>query len=62
MRRWEEKYKKAFENYGYDYKFLEWRQQSMPLFITRQLVSRFESCVKGFIVSLGNVIITMKNI
>lgn len=52
-----EKYKKAFEkNYGYDYKFLEWRQQNMPLFITRQLVSRFESCVKGFIVSLGNVI------
>lgn len=57
-----EKYEdKFFETYWYDFKFLQWRQLNMPLFITRQLVSRFESSIYSFMISLNHFIKTYED-
>lgn len=48
-------YKTFMKIYGYSILRIEWRQQNMPLFITRLLVSRFESSISSFKITLKNI-------
>ena len=49
-------YKSFMKIYGYSILRIEWRQQNMPLFITRLLVSRFESSIYSFKRTLNNIL------
>lgn len=52
-----EKYMPKFlELFSTDFALVEWRQKNMPVFITRQLVWRFESCIESFKKTLENMI------
>ncbi|MBW7954428.1 helicase [Candidatus Gracilibacteria bacterium] len=51
-----EYYKTFMKIYGYSILRIEGRQQNMPLFITRLLVSRFESSIIGFKITLKNIL------
>lgn len=51
-----EYYKTFMKIYWYSILRIEWRQQNMPLFITRLLVSRFESSIIWFKITLKNIL------
>lgn len=51
-----EYYKTFMKIYWYSILRIEWRQQNMPLFITRLLVSRFESSIISFKITLENIL------
>lgn len=51
-----EYYKTFMKIYWYSILRIEWRQQNMPLFITRLLVSRFESSIISFKITLWNIL------
>jgi hypothetical protein len=50
-----EYYKQFMKIYGYSILRIENRQKNMPLFITRLLVSRFESSIFSFKKTLNNI-------
>ena len=53
---------KFIELFSTNYALIEWRQKNMPLFVTRQLVWRFESCIGSFKKTIDNMIISHKNL
>jgi len=57
------KYEEYFEKfYGYSYGLIEGRQKNMNLFITRQVVGRFESSLYSFKRTLNRLISSYENI
>ena len=53
----EKKYEEKFDKlYWYSIGLIKWRQENMPLFITRQIVGRFESSLWSFKNTLSKII------
>ncbi len=58
-----DKYRNKIEkNLWYDFELLTWRQKNMPYFITRLLVSRFESSIFSFKETLKSLIGSIDNV